>query len=205
MSRKKPILIVFAGLTGTGKSTLTEALAKKLNIPVISSDIVRKKLADISPEVRRYNGFEEGIYSREFTDRTYYEILKRGRENLKKGSSVILDASFRKRYHRKLVLDMASELGIKLFIIETFCDIKDIKKRLNTRMKHKESIPFKACPDMPSIRDITGQASDGRWEIYTRQKDDFEPINEIKEDSHIILDTTESIGVCIEKILEKIG
>ncbi|MEK7846560.1 MAG: AAA family ATPase [Nitrospinota bacterium] len=187
MSRKNPILIVFAGLTGTGKSTLTEVLAKKLNIPVISSDIVRKKLADISPEVRRYNGFEEGIYSREFTDRTYYEMLKRGMENLKKGSSVILDASFRKRYHRKLVLDMASKLGIKLFIIEIFCNVKDIKKRLYDRMEDKKSI------------------SDGRWEIYTRQKDDFEPINEIKEDSHIILDTTESIGVCIEKILEKIG
>ena len=186
MSREKPILIVFAGLTGTGKSTLTDALAKKLNIPVISSDIVRKKLADISPEVRRYNGFEEGIYSREFTDRTYYEMLKRGRENLKKGSSVILDASFRKRYHRKLVLDMASELGIKLFIIETFCDIKEIKKRLCIRQEDKKSI------------------SDGRWEIYTRQRDDFEPINEIKEDSHIILDTTKPVDVCIEKILERL-
>src|SRR3989338_8192007 len=94
-------------------------------------------------------------------------MLKRGRENLKKGSSVILDASFRKRYHRKLVLDMASELGIKLFIIETFCDIKEIKKRLCIRQEDKKSI------------------SDGRWEIYTRQRDDFEPINEIKEDSHI--------------------
>jgi predicted kinase len=182
----KPILIIFAGLIGTGKSTLASLLSKKLNIPIISSDIIRKELSNIPSTERRYEEFEKGIYSREFTERTYAEMLKRGREILKNGSSVILDASFQRKTNRKIVLNMADELRIKVFVVETLCKDEEIKKRLNTRIKDKK------------------QASDGRWEIYSRQKEIFEAIDEIKEGFHIIIDTAEPVEVCIEKVLERL-
>ncbi len=182
----KPILIIFAGLIGTGKSTLSEILSKKLDIPIISSDIVRKELSGISPIEHRYEDFEKGIYSKEFTERTYAEMLKRAHDILAKDSSVIIDASFQRRTDRKMVFNMADELGIKVFVVETIYKDEDIKKRLNTRIKDKT------------------QASDGRLEIYSRQKEVFEAIDEIKDDSHIIVDTTEPVDVCIEKILERL-
>ena len=191
----KPILIIFAGLIGTGKSTLSKILSKKLDIPIISSDIVRKALSGISPIEHRYEDFKKGIYSKEFTERTYAEMLKRAHNILEKNSSVILDASFQKKSDRKMVLNMADELGIKVFVVETLCKDEDIKKRLNTRINDKR------------------QASDGRWEIYSRQKEVFETIlapahikqgDEIKEGFHIIIDTTEPVDVCIEKILERL-
>ncbi|MBI3812974.1 MAG: nucleoside monophosphate kinase [Nitrospinae bacterium] len=191
----KPFIIIFAGLIGTGKSTLAELLAKKLNIPIISSDILRKELAGISPTEHKYEDFEKGIYSREFTERTYAEMLKRVRDILTKGSSVILDASFQRKSDRKMSLNMADELGIKIFVVETLCKDEEIKKRLNTRIKDKK------------------QASDGRWEIYSRQKEAFEAIlapahikqgDEIKEGFHIIIDTAEPVEVCIEKVLKRL-
>ena len=182
----KPVLIIFAGLIGTGKSTLSKILSKKLDIPIISSDIVRKALSGISPIEHRYEDFKKGIYSKEFTERTYAEMLKRARNILAKDSSVILDASFQRKSDRKMVLNMADELGIKVFVVETLCKDEEIKKRLNTRINDKK------------------QASDGRWEIYSRQKEVFEAIDEIGDDSHIIVDTTEPIDVCIEKILERL-
>ncbi|HAP67043.1 MAG TPA: hypothetical protein DCQ99_04395 [Nitrospinae bacterium] len=182
----KPIFIIFAGLIGTGKSTLANLLSKKLNIPVISSDIIRKKLAGISTTEHKYEEFEKGIYSRKFTDKTYTEIFKKAKEFLIKGSSVIIDASFQRRTDRNLVLNMANELGIKVFVVETLCKDEEIKNRLNVRIKDKE------------------QTSDGRWEIYSRQKEAFEAIDEIKEDFHIIIDTTKVIEVCIKKVLEKL-
>jgi predicted kinase len=200
----KSLLIIFAGLIGTGKSSLAYILAKRLDIPIISSDIIRKELSGIPPEEHKYEDFEKGIYGKEFTDRTYEEMFKRARGFLTSGSSLIIDASFKKRYHRKLAFDMASELGVRFYIIETVCNSEEIEKRLNARIRNKELIPFKACPDMPLIRDITGQASDGRWEIYKRQKDDFDAINEIDKNSHITVDTTESIDTCIEKIIESL-
>jgi predicted kinase len=181
----KSILIVFAGLIGSGKSTLANLLSKKLHIPILSSDIIRKELAGISIAEHKYEDFEKGIYSKEFTDKTYAEILKRACDILK-NSSVILDASFQKRTDRNLALKMADELGIKVFVVETICKDDEIKKRLNIRIEDKK------------------QASDGRWEIYDRQKEVFEPIDEIKEGFHIIIDTTEPIEVCIEKVLERL-
>ncbi|MEK6589380.1 MAG: AAA family ATPase [Nitrospinota bacterium] len=191
----KSLLIIFAGLIGTGKSTLADILAKRLDIPILSSDTIRKELSGIPPEEHKYEDFEKGIYGKEFTDRTYEEMFKRAREFLTSGSSLIIDASFKKRYHRKLAFDMASELGVRFYIIETVCNSEEIEKRLNARIKNKESIPFKY---------ITGQASDGRWEIYKRQKDDFDAMNEIDKKSHITVDTTESIDTCIEKIIESL-
>ena len=182
----KPILIIFAGLIGTGKSTLSKTLSKKLDIPIISSDIVRKELSGISPTEHKYEDFEKGIYSKEFTDKTYKEIFKKAEEFLMKGSSVIIDASFKKKSQRKMILDLAVEMGIRYFIIETICKDEEIKKRLNYRLKSKRA------------------TSDGRLEIYDKQKKDFDAINEIDRDSHIIIDTTKPIDVCIEKILERL-
>ncbi|OGW11920.1 MAG: hypothetical protein A2W77_01520 [Nitrospinae bacterium RIFCSPLOWO2_12_39_16] len=182
----KPILIIFAGLIGTGKSTLSKTLSKKLDIPIISSDIVRKELSGISPTEHKYEDFEKGIYSKEFTDKTYKEIFKKAEEFLMKGSSVIIDASFKKKSQRKMILDLAVEMGIRYFIIETICKDEEIKKRLNYRLKSKRA------------------TSDGRLEIYDKQKKDFDVINEIDRDSHIIIDTTKPIDVCIEKILERL-
>ena len=182
----KPILIIFAGLIGTGKSTLSEILSKKLDIPIISSDIVRKALSGISPTEHKYEDFEKGIYLKEWTEKTYAEMLKRAHDILAKGSSVILDASFQRKSDRKMILNMADELGIKVFVVETLCKDEEIKKRLNTRINDKK------------------QASDGRWEIYSRQKEAFEAIDEIGDDSHIIVDTTEPVDVCIEKVLERL-
>lgn len=187
----KPILIIFAGLIGTGKSTLSKILSKKLDIPIISSDIVRKELSGISPIEHRYEDFEKGIYSKEWTDKTYKEIFKKAEEFLMKGSSVIIDGSFKKKNQRKLILDLAVEMGIRFFIIETICKDEEIRKRLTKRLKNEK------------------QASDGRLEIYDKQKKDFDVIDAPEfvsrdRDSHIIVDTTEPVDVCIEKILERL-
>ncbi|MBI3583897.1 MAG: AAA family ATPase [Nitrospinae bacterium] len=198
--KDKPILIIFAGLIGTGKSTLSEILSKKLDIPIISSDIVRKELSGISPTEHKYKDFEKGIYSKEWTDKTYKEIFKKAEEFLMKDSSVIIDASFKKKSQRKLILDLAVEMGIRYFTIETICKDEEIKKRLTNRLKNEKTIPFKG---------ITGQASDGRLEIYDKQKIDFDVMDDPElvsgdRDSHIIVDTTEPVDVCIEKILERL-
>ncbi|MBI5748568.1 MAG: AAA family ATPase [Nitrospinae bacterium] len=189
--KDKPILIAFAGLIGTGKSTLSGLLSKKLDIPIISSDIVRKELSGISPAEHKYEDFEKGIYSKEWTDKTYTEIIKRAYNILMKGSSVIIDASLKKKSQRKLILGLAVEMGIRFFIIETICKDEEIKKRLNYRLKSKRA------------------TSDGRLEIYDKQKIDFDVIDDPElvsgdRDSHIIVDTTEPVDVCIEKILERL-
>ena len=59
----KTSLIIFSGLPGAGKSSIADAISKKLTIPVFSKDsieatLVRSKLAEINDERLGFFGYE---------------------------------------------------------------------------------------------------------------------------------------------------
>src|SRR5579872_2823633 len=77
-----PCLILVGGLPGSGKSTLARGLAEKGSFRVIRSDVVRKELAGIDPNASARGEFDEGIYTVEWTARTYAECLRRAEQLL---------------------------------------------------------------------------------------------------------------------------
>jgi aminoglycoside phosphotransferase family enzyme/predicted kinase len=87
-------LVLIGGAPGTGKSTIAAALAGTLDATVLASDEVRKELAGVSPATHMPAAYQEGIYTPEWTDRTYAELLQRAGRLLERGRSVILDASW---------------------------------------------------------------------------------------------------------------
>jgi aminoglycoside phosphotransferase family enzyme/predicted kinase len=93
-------LVVVGGLPGTGKSTLSSGLADAMGAVVVSTDRVRKELAGLSPDTSAAAAYGEGIYSREWTERVYAEVLHRAGQLLRRGESVILDASWTASAHR---------------------------------------------------------------------------------------------------------
>ena len=153
----RPTLLVICGLTGTGKTTLARAFAEETGFKVISSDVVRKELSGIKPTEHRYEEFEKGIYTRDFTVQTYEEMMRRGEGLLQQGISVIIDATFMAVRFREMAIKLAQNVGANLCFIECALDDATVKERLDVRMK-KEGIP-----------------SDGRWEVYLKQKGQYEP------------------------------
>ncbi|HEY9522964.1 MAG TPA: AAA family ATPase [Thermopolyspora sp.] len=93
-------LVLVGGPPGTGKSTLANALADRLGYPLLGSDRIRKELAGIAPEQPAPAPFGEGIYSHEWTERTYTELLSRAEKLLHYGEPVIVDASWIDTAHR---------------------------------------------------------------------------------------------------------
>ena len=71
-----PKVIIFMGLSGTGKTYLAQALLKKRPAVYIASDIVRKKLLNLDPTKHYYAEFEKGIYTPEITEKTYKKMAK---------------------------------------------------------------------------------------------------------------------------------
>jgi aminoglycoside phosphotransferase family enzyme len=105
-TRTRPLLFITVGLVGSGKTTFARALAKRLGLTHVSSDIVRKQLAAIPATEHRFENMESGIYSTgiysaEFTRRTYDNLFSTARAILTQGNPVILDASFIKVEERR--------------------------------------------------------------------------------------------------------
>lgn len=181
----RPILIITTGLVGTGKTVLAQALSQRLGLDLLSSDVVRKELAQIPITEHSFEEYEGGIYSPEFTARTYEEMIKRAEALLSQGRWVIMDATFRKRKDRERARALAEEKGADFFIIETTCPEGIAKARLEQRLR-KET------------------ASDARWEIYERQKREFEEVVEVPPSHHIIIDTSPPLSEITKRILERL-
>lgn len=87
-------LVLIGGLPGTGKTTLAEDVGANLGWAVLSSDRIRKEIAGLPPHADGRSAFGTGIYTSEWTARTYGELLRRAGELLARGESAILDASW---------------------------------------------------------------------------------------------------------------
>lgn len=183
-----PRLVICGGMIGTGKSTVARYLANDAGMGLIATDAVRKQLAGARPTERHYDAFESGIYTPEFSARTYQEVFRQGRQFLEEGRSVVLDATFGRREHRETAARLAAEFGVDFWAVECVADESDLRERLSRREQRGQSV------------------SDGRWEIYLRERDAFEPLSEVPADRHVVVRTTgKAVRESVTLTLQQMG
>ena len=129
--RLRPRLVLMAGLMGSGKTRHAEALARSAGVRVLHSDVVRKQLAGLSPHEAQKVPFGEGIYSLEWTDRTYGALLEEASTELARGNSIILDASWSRAWYRALAKDIAAQREALFAIVECFAPDDVLRRRLS--------------------------------------------------------------------------
>ena len=179
-------LIIMCGLMGTGKSRLAAAIAAPLGATVITLDSLRKEMLGIPKEERHLEDFGQGIYAPEITKQTYDEARRRASGLLAAGRSVIIDGSFKRRDERRAAESLAREHRADFFAVECRCSDECVRERLCGR-----------------ISDDT-EVSDGRWELYSNQKDDFDNVNEWNTANHIVIDTNNSLDALRKKVVSDI-
>ncbi len=185
-SAERPRLYLFGGLIATGKSTLAAAWAARQGIAHYNSDVVRKELAGLSPTAECKEGADQGIYTPEFTRKTYDGLLERAAAELEQGRSVVLDASYTDRQERRQVLELTRRLGLECLFI--FCDCSDQVKRERLKLR---------AQDPQAV-------SDGRWEIYQRQKEKFQPPEELAPEQLLTIDTDQPIPVLLAVLARRL-
>jgi predicted kinase len=176
-------IYVFFGMVASGKSTLARSFADRHGMPYYNTDRVRKELAGLAPTSRRPDGINQGIYTKEFTRRTYQAMLEMAAKDLGEGRrGVVLDGSYHHRQERDRVRRMASGLGVDGVFIQCVCGDEEVKRRLEKRSFDPESV------------------SDGRWEIYRNQKMTFEPPNELSPAELVVLHTDKEVAALLQDL-----
>jgi aminoglycoside phosphotransferase family enzyme/predicted kinase len=180
------MLIITCGLAASGKSTLARRLSEATGADVVSSDVVRKDLAGLAPAEHRYERFEGGIYTLEFTRRTYDELLARARARLREGRSVILDASFLRREHRRAAARLAREEGAQFACLECRIDDATARTRLERRLRQG------------------WDPSDARWSVYSGQKRRFQRPNEVPAERLIAVSAEKPLAAETRRALREL-
>jgi aminoglycoside phosphotransferase family enzyme/predicted kinase len=113
-------LVLVGGPPGTGKSTLSAALAERLGCSVLRSDDVRKDVTGLGRATRAAAPLGQGIYDAATSHATYEALLERARRALELGEPVILDASWSRARWRAAAARLADDTASDL--VELCCE-----------------------------------------------------------------------------------
>lgn len=193
-----PVLLLVGGLMGTGKSTLAQRLAHELGGALLASDSVRKELADLDPAAPQATAFGQGIYTPDWSTRTYQTLWERAAALLAGGRSVILDASFARRADRLAAAAMvvaplpagvriddppgvSHDRGATAWFVECVCPRDVARARLAQRWsrRQRQRQRLRSPGHVPTAGTApaaeAGNASDGRPELYDAQAAAWQP------------------------------
>ena len=76
---------------------------------------------------------KEGIYTPDATKATYERLLTLAISVYEGGYPVIVDATFLKRWQRRLFLELSSDAGVPFLIFDLQCDTKIMRNRIEER------------------------------------------------------------------------
>jgi hypothetical protein len=181
-----PVLVLLAGRSGTGKSTVGAALAARIGAAYVSSDIVRKELVGIPPREHIAPERTAEVYGEAMNERTYEEMRRRAAQHLEAGRPVVLDATHSRSADRAGALAVARAAGAPALIAE-LC-ITD--ETALARIAERSGDPL--------------TTSDATAAVFEAQAATFEPIG-ATEGAHLALDASQELSALVDEIAGSLG
>jgi len=166
----KPAFIVVSGLPGTGKSYFCRKLAERLQFIILESDAFRKAL------------FSSQAYGASESGRLFRTIPLLIERLLKKGVSLIFDATNLSERYRERLYSIADHLDVKLILVRVEAPTEVVQGRLKARRENPEN------------------KSDADWAVYQRMKSSVQKIGR----NHYAVDTSRDITPVLDKIVREV-
>ena len=133
-----PFLAITHGVSGSGKTTYTQALVEAVSAIRIRSDIERKRLIGLPAKARSTANAAAELYSPAMTSKTYEQLAKLARTVVDAGYPAIVDATNLKHFHRRRFRQLADELRIPFVILDFHAPEFLLRERLEQRSRGGE-------------------------------------------------------------------
>jgi aminoglycoside phosphotransferase family enzyme/gluconate kinase len=135
-----PLMLIMHGVSGSGKSWLSEQIINRYQAIRIRSDVERKRLHNLSPQPKSPSGIASYLYSQTSSDMTYQHLLKLAIEIINAGYPVIVDATFLQQQQRKQFFHQAEQLQVPFLIVNTQADKHTLVQRIKDRVRQRDNV-----------------------------------------------------------------
>lgn len=173
-----PLLVVFAGAPGVGKSTLARALARELRAAYLDKDTIKDAALELGRELKVENALQlAGALS-------YALLVPIARDNLTVGTDVIIDSPAGYRSFQDAIERLVRSVKVSFKLIECITtDEALLRERIERR-----------SPDLPEhrVRD---------WDAYQQARERLERMS----GPRLVVDTAEPVPTNLRKILNALG
>jgi len=126
-------LIIARGLSGSGKTTLTQPLLEQLPAIRIRSDVERKRLAGLEATERASAEPGKGIYTAQYSEKTYGYLLELASQIVDAGYNVIVDATFLRQNQREKFRQLADVKSVAFHILNFSARTETLQQRIIQR------------------------------------------------------------------------
>lgn len=134
---RRPTLILMHGVSGSGKTWLSQRLLEQLGTIRLRSDVMRKRLFGLKP-LQNSSAIDGGIYTPEASRRTLAALVDAAGIALRAGFTVIVDATFIHQVWRAPFAELAATLGIDLRIVALTAAPELLQARIQQRQSHAD-------------------------------------------------------------------
>ena len=130
---RRPALIITCGLSGCGKTVVSQALLDTIGAVRLRSDVERKRLHGFAALERSDADIASGLYAPVATEATYDRLRTLARDILGTGRNALVDATFLRRSQREPFRALAAQLGIPFVIVAFEAKEATLRERIAQR------------------------------------------------------------------------
>ncbi len=173
---KKPVLVITHGLSGSGKTSVTDELVGRLPAIRARSDLERKRLHGLTAAARTGSALGAGLYAAAASRRTYAALAEIADLLLRNGQSAVIDATFLRRRERLEFRQVAAANAARFVILDCTASPAELRRRVLKRARQGRD------------------ASEADLAVLEHQLASEEPLDRAERRHAVTVDTERSFG-----------